>query len=127
MTYHPLEGTPMKNLISLCITSLTLLALPAAYATDSQPSVKATAESASASAASTLEMTDGEVKKVDKGTKKITLKHSAIKNLDMPGMTMLFRVKDPAMLEQVQAGDKIQFLVERINGALVLTEIHVVK
>ena len=59
--------------------------------------------------------------------KKITLKHGEIKNLDMPGMTMVFQVKDPAMLDAVKQGDKVQFKVERSGGALVITEMQVAK
>ena len=45
----------------------------------------------------------GEVRKIDEAAGKITLKHGPIKNLGMDvGMTMIFRVKDPAMLKQVQ-------------------------
>jgi Cu/Ag efflux protein CusF len=69
------------------------------------------------------DMADGEVRKVDKDNKKITLKHGAIKNLDMPGMTMVFQVKDPAMLDAVKPGDQVKFSAERLNGAIVLTEL----
>lgn len=62
-------------------------------------------------------MTDGEVRKVDMDSKKITLRHGEIKNLGMPGMTMVFQVKDPAMLDKVKAGDKVRFTAEKINGA----------
>ncbi|RTL45504.1 MAG: copper-binding protein [Burkholderiales bacterium] len=72
-------------------------------------------------------MTDGEVRKVDKDNKKITLKHGEIKNLDMPGMTMVFAVKDPAMLDMVKPGDKVMFKAEKSGGALVVTEIQPVK
>jgi Cu(I)/Ag(I) efflux system protein CusF len=72
-------------------------------------------------------MTDGEVRKVDKENKKITLKHGEIKNLDMPGMTMVFQVKDPALLDRVKQGDKVMFKAEKANGALVVTEIHPAK
>ena len=71
-------------------------------------------------------MTDGEIRKVDKDTKKITIKHGEIKNLDMPGMTMLFQVKDPALLDKVKAGDKVKFTAEKAGGAIVVTEIQVV-
>ena len=72
-------------------------------------------------------MTDGEVRKIDKENKKITLKHGEIKNLEMPGMTMVFQVKDPAMLDTVKQGDKVMFKAEKANGALVVTEIRVAK
>ena len=73
------------------------------------------------------DMTDGEVRKIDKENKKITLKHGEIKNLEMPGMTMVFQVKDPAMLDMVKVGDKVMFKAEKANGAIVVTEIQTVK
>ncbi|HEV8314411.1 MAG TPA: copper-binding protein [Burkholderiaceae bacterium] len=73
------------------------------------------------------DMTDGEVRKVDLQTKKITLKHGEIKNLEMPAMTMVFQVKDPAMLDKVKAGDKVRFHAERVSGAIVVTEIEAAK
>ncbi|SDN94321.1 copper-binding protein [Polaromonas sp. JS666] len=70
------------------------------------------------------EMADGEIRKVDKEAKKITIKHGEIKNLEMPGMTMVFQVKDAAMLDAVKAGDKIRFRAESAGGAIVVTEIQ---
>ena len=67
--------------------------------------------------------TDAEVRKVDKASGKITLKHGEIKNLDMPAMTMVFRVKDQAWLELVVAGDKVKFDAEKIDGQYVVTAI----
>jgi len=72
-------------------------------------------------------MVNGEVRKVDKGTGKITLKHDAIPNLEMPRMTMVFRVKDPSMLDQLKEGDKIKFAADKIDGALTVTEVQVSK
>ena len=77
--------------------------------------------------ASAADMTDGEIRKVDKDTKKITIKHGEIKNLDMPGMTMLFQVKDPAMLDMVKPGDKVKFRAEKAGGGIVVTEIQIAK
>ena len=72
-------------------------------------------------------MTDGEVRKVDRDNQKITLKHGEIKNLDMPAMTMVFTVKNPAMLDQVKVGDKVQFHAENEAGKFTVTEIRPVK
>lgn len=69
----------------------------------------------------------GEVKKVDNEAAKLTIKHAPLPNLDMPAMTMVFRVKDPAMLDQVKAGDKINFAAERVNGAITITRLEVAK
>ena len=72
-------------------------------------------------------MTEGEVRKVDKEANKITLKHGDIKNLGMPGMTMVFHVKDTALLDKVKAGDKVKFTAEKADGALVVTAIEAAK
>ena len=68
--------------------------------------------------------TEGEVRKVDKDAKKITIRHEAIHTLQMPAMTMVFHVKDPAMLEQVKAGDKIRFAAEKVSGQFTVTRIE---
>ena len=67
---------------------------------------------------------EGEVRKIDKDAKKITLKHGPIKNLDMPGMTMVFQVKDVALLDKLAAGDKIMFTAEQLQGAMVVTGVE---
>lgn len=69
-------------------------------------------------------LSDGEVRKVDKDAKKITIKHGPLANLDMPPMTMVFQVKEPAMLDQVKAGDKIKFQAEKVGGAFTVTKIE---
>jgi Cu/Ag efflux protein CusF len=73
------------------------------------------------------QMTDGEVRKVEKETAKITIRHGELKNLGMPTMTMVFRAKDPAMLAQVKAGDKVKFVAEKVNGTLTVVQIENVK
>lgn len=77
--------------------------------------------------ATASEMVDGEVRKIDMDNKKITVKHGEIKNLQMPGMTMVFQVKDPAMLGQVKVGDKIMFAAEKAGGAIVITSMQPAK
>ena len=69
-------------------------------------------------------LSEGEVKKVDKDQGKLTIKHGPLANLDMPAMTMVFRAKNPAMLDQVKPGDRIRFLVEKVNGALTVTRLE---
>lgn len=68
-------------------------------------------------------MVKAEVVKVDKEAGKVTLKHGPIKNLDMDSMTMVFRVAEPAMLDKVKAGDRIEFEADRVNGAITVTKI----
>jgi len=57
-------------------------------------------------AATAADFTEAEVRKVDKPAAKLTLRHGEIKSLDMPAMTMVFGVKDPALLDAVKSGDK---------------------
>jgi len=73
------------------------------------------------------EMTDAEVRKIDMEAGKVTLKHAEIKNLDMPGMTMVFVVKDKAMLDKLKAGDKIKFKAVNDAGKFTVTEIEPVR
>ena len=78
-------------------------------------------------ATSPSEMTEAEVRKVDRENQKITLKHGAIKNLEMPPMTMVFRVSDTAMLDKVQAGDKVRFTAAKDDGKLTVTAMEPAK
>jgi Cu/Ag efflux protein CusF len=71
-------------------------------------------------------MADGEVRKVDKQQGKLTLRHGPIASLDMPGMTMVFKVADPRMLDRLQPGDRVKFIADRIQGTVTVTAIEVV-
>lgn len=113
----------MKTIASFTLASLLLVG-GAAQAASHAESPKAGAPAGQAAAA---DMATGEVRKVDTGTKKITLRHSPIKNLDMPSMTMVFQVQDPAMLDKVKVGDQVRFTAEKINGAITLTHIDTAK
>ena len=68
---------------------------------------------------------DGEVMKVDQPANKITIKHGPINKLGMDqGMTMVWAAKEPALLNNVKAGDKVKFDAERVNGQLTVTKIE---
>lgn len=69
-------------------------------------------------------LSQGEVKKIDKDAGKITIQHGPLDNLGMPAMTMVFHVADPHMLNEVVAGDKIDFLAEKVGGFLTVTQLH---
>ncbi len=106
------------NVASLIFAIAATLSV-AAFAQEKVAPVQATATDTKS-----MEMTDGEIRKVDLENKKITIKHGDIKNLDMPGMTMVFQVKDAAMLDKVKAGDKVKFSADKIGGAIVVTDIQ---
>lgn len=78
----------------------------------------------SAFAQAPLPQTEGEVRKVDLGAGKITLKHGEIKNLGMPPMSMVFKAKNPALLDKVKAGDQVRFTAELVNETLILVSIE---
>lgn len=106
------------------ITALLIFAAcvaPAAQADDKhrQASTGATQESAA--------MADGEIRRVDRDAKKITIRHGPLQSLEMPAMTMVFQVKDPAMLDQVKVGDKVKFTAEKAGGAFTVTQIELAK
>jgi Cu/Ag efflux protein CusF len=85
------------------------------------------AASSAPPASASADLSEGEVRRVDKTTGKVTLKHGEIKNLDMPPMTMVFQVKDPTWLDQVKVGSKVRFRAEALGSTYVLTVLEAVK
>jgi Cu(I)/Ag(I) efflux system protein CusF len=107
----------MKSLIkAVFAASLMLSSVAGAYAQSTQ-----------ASASTRQSMSSGEVKKVDKSAGKLTIKHGPLENLGMDAMTMVFRVKEPVTLDQVNVGDKIRFVAEEPNGQLTVTKLEKVQ
>ncbi len=110
--------------IAAILTALLGAGITAAQSQTHQHPPLATASAAAPSPTAAVEMSDGEVRKVDKDAKKITLKHGPIKNLDMPAMTMVFQVRDLSLLDRANVGAKIKFTAEQREGAYVLTAIE---
>lgn len=108
--------------------TLTNLALAAALGAAALLAPPAGADDRPAAAPLTIAqapaLAEGEIRKVDKEAKKLTIKHGPIANLDMPPMTMVFQVKDPALLDRVKAGDKVKFRAEKEGGAYLVTSIE---
>jgi Cu/Ag efflux protein CusF len=115
----------MKTLQQIAL--ITLLATSAQAWAQSHGEMTMDKPATAMGAASDMAMSDGVVRKVDKSTGKVTLKHGEIRNLDMPPMTMVFRVKEPALLDKVKAGDKVRFTADEIRGNLTLVTIEPVK
>jgi Cu/Ag efflux protein CusF len=109
-------NTTLKTLVAALATALLV---PLGALADDAHHKPAAAASASAG-----EVTDGEVRKVDMEAGKLTLKHADIKSLDMPAMTMVFVVKDKAMLGTLKTGDKIRFKAINDAGKFTVTEIQ---
>lgn len=120
----------MSIIQSVVTTSALLLAATPAFAGSHAvaPMEKDAAKSEVAAPfrapSTSADMADGEVRKVDKENKKMTIKHGEIKNLDMPPMSMVFQVRDPALLDKLKPGDKIRFSAEKLEGAFVVTGIE---
>jgi Cu/Ag efflux protein CusF len=114
-----------KNLAALAALSLAVTLAAAAPASSGDKNQSGSANSSKPGAKDDL--TNGEIRRVDKANKGLIIRHEDIKNLQMPGMTMPFRVKQPSMLDGLKDGDKIRFRAEQAGADLVVTEIHVIK
>jgi Cu(I)/Ag(I) efflux system protein CusF len=114
-----LKGSDMKTIGTFALLLGIVVVAPAMAAGDHAGHAKDAKPVATADAG---DMSDGEVRKIDKSAGKITLKHGEIKNLDMPGMTMVFQVKDPALLDKVKEGDKVKFKAAKEGSSYVVTE-----
>ena len=119
--------TPLKTLITTI--SIAVMTPMAVLADDShhKPSTTAVGTAVGTAASTATDMTDAEVRKIDMETGKLTLKHAEIKSLDMPGMTMVFVVRDKAMLDKLKAGDKVKFKAINDAGKFTVTEIQPAK
>ena len=116
----------MKSRLNVTLAASALAFLLAGHA-QAQQATAASTQGSAVPAASLAVFADGEVRKVDKDAKKITIRHGEIKNLDMPPMTMVFAVKDVVVLDKVKAGDKIQFKAVDDGGKLTVVEIQASK
>ena len=110
-----------KGLISIA-TGCTLAFSAASYAAGDMAGMDMSG-GAKQEAAAKRSMSHGEIRKVDTAAAKLTIKHGPLENLGMDAMTMVFKVKDPAMLAQVKVGDTIDFVAEDVDGALTVVEL----
>ena len=99
-------------------------ALAGALVPAAAPAADAPAKTEAKAKAPSAPLTAGEVKKVDREAKKVTIQHGPIENLKMPPMTMVFRVKDPAMLEGLEPGAKVRFRAEEADGGYLVTRLQ---
>jgi len=101
-----------------------LLASPASAQPKSPDHAAHQAASPAAAEANKADMAEGEVRRIDKEGGKVTLRHGEIKSLDMPPMTMVFAVRDKALLDSLKAGDKVRFKAVNEAGKYIVTEIQ---
>jgi Cu(I)/Ag(I) efflux system periplasmic protein CusF len=105
--------------LSLIAAAFTVPAYAQQNATDHSSHASHQATPAAASA-----LSEGEIRKIDRDAQKITIRHGPITNLSMPPMTMVFQVKDTALLDKAKAGDKVRFAAEQSGGAYFVTRIE---
>jgi Cu/Ag efflux protein CusF len=113
----------MKNVFALIAVSCALAISASAYAAGDMGNMDMSSSSAKP-AGENAAMSHGEIRKVDAAAGKLTIKAGPIENLGMEAMTMVFKVKDPAMISQVKVGDKIDFEAEEVNGVATLTRLQ---
>ena len=106
----------MKTLITASLIAIASLGAVSVQAAGDH------AGHAMAAPAAEMQMVDGQVKKVDKAAGKVTLSHGPLTNLNMPAMTMVFKVSNAVWLDQMKSGDKIRFMADTVNGAI--TVVH---
>ena len=99
------------------------LAFQAGADVGKKQSGKTGAKAAAASAA----WTEGEVARVEKAAGTVTIKHGAMPKFDMPPMTMPYKVKDKAVLDQLKPGDKIRFDVDAVGGVFTVLRLEKLK
>lgn len=112
----------MKNAIAVLVTSIFLGPLVARAAEQQDHAAHHPPASQG-----TLDMTEGEVRRIDKSAAKITLKHDEIRHLEMPPMTMVFQVREASLLDKIQVGGKVRFRAEKVGGAYIVTAIEVLR
>lgn len=109
------------------LAAATLVFTATAHAQNSATDHSARHQDAASGTNTAAATADGEVRKIDKAQGKVTLKHGPIANLEMPPMTMVFKVADPKMLDSLKDGDKVRFSADRLNGAITVTAIEAVR
>ena len=105
---------PLAASLLVLGTEPALAQSPAAAAADSHSSHY---PAAAASTTPQAELSEGEITRWDPRTLRLTLKHGEIKNLEMPPMTMVFRVADASVVGDLKPGDKVRFRAEQVSGA----------
>ena len=109
-----LFAIPLAASLLVLGTEPALAQSPAAAAADGHSSHY---PAAAASTTPQAELSEGEITRWDPRTLRLTLKHGEIKNLEMPPMTMVFRVADASVVGDLKPGDKVRFRAEQISGA----------
>ena len=109
---------PSFTIAALSLAAVLSSPLFAAAATPADANSNTSTETAG------VALTNGEIKKVDLDSGKLTIQHGPLINLHMPAMTMSFKAKDPSVMQTLKVGDKVRFMAESIGGTLVITTLE---
>jgi len=114
--------TPKNSLLAVILAAASGLAVAqhSGHSHGTSPAQPA----AAAPASGALPWAEAEVRRVDADAGAITLRHGDIRNLDMPPMTMVFKAKEPAILNGIKAGEKVRFTADQINGTYTVLSIE---
>jgi Cu/Ag efflux protein CusF len=114
----------MKKLIVISAAFCTVFTVShPALAADGMAGMKMEAGMMGGAAADSPVLTDATVKKVDSSTGMVTLEHGALANVGMPAMTMAFKAKDAAMVQQAKEGEKVRVRIENIDGTMTIVKL----
>lgn len=120
----------MKSAIAAIATMATLASLAAAipvHAAGGHDAHGSAGESHHHRSAEAHPMSEGTIRKVDPAAGKLTIAHGPLVNLNMPAMTMAFRLGNAAMLDRLKVGDRIRFVAEQVDGALTISSLEPVR
>ena len=127
----PSRGAALAHSARAVLSMLVLMGCSAAWpqpiggvAAGSAGPASTAASAAISSSANPAAKAEAEVRRVDAVNGRIQLRHGHIPNLDMPPMTMVFRVSQPALLEGLKEGDRIFFTAEKVEGAYTVTSVE---
>ena len=110
-----------KYIAIATLSLIAFLASPLIVSAAGNNGADANGANASTTSAASVALTDGEIKKIDTESGKMTIQHGPLINLHMPAMTMVFKAKDPSILQSLKVGDKVRFAAESSGGALTVT------
>lgn len=114
---------PIHSIVAAAALGALALSMPAAFAQSAHghDHMGMNAHEAPASVSG-----DGEVRKIDLESAKVTVKHEASQDMNMPGMTMVYRVQPASMLTKVKVGDKVRFRIATVDGKMTITQMQAV-
>ena len=125
---HPVRPGIPRRMARLAAMAALLGGAAAASASGAPADMAADRSTADGASPTAIEATDGytegEVRRIDREAGRLTLRHGPLRNLDMPGMTMVFDVAEAAVLDRLRPGERVRFQAGKVDGRFVVTRIE---